>query len=113
IARFYSHTITPELLGLYMDCGPNIAAEYLWTLRNRGLADNSKQTRYYRVHDLAYSFARSGWKQRRLTERRKTYDACQRYLKDFGEDLNALNAEVGNLLGAMQDAHEVKRDDVL
>ncbi len=103
--------VTPELLGRYMN-DPAIE-EALTTLQRRGLAERSSQydKPYYYLHNLAYSYARAIFKRRASRKTSILYPnivyVCLDYAEDAAENLDALDIEIGNLLGAAEAAYDV------
>lgn len=100
---------TPELLSRAMGRDQGEIEEALTTLQRRGLAErssssNDEMAAYY-VHDLAYSYARAiarSHPEYRAAMLRATLD----FLTQHSDDLNGLDAERGNILGAAQAAHD-------
>lgn len=104
---------TPELLARTMARAEASVTEALITLQRRGLADRIRESErsaaFYRVHDLAYSYARAVAGEAEST-RRAALDACRAYAEAHESDLPALEAELPNLLGAA-DAARQRGDD--
>jgi tetratricopeptide (TPR) repeat protein len=105
--RLFVPQVTPELLARGMGRAESEVSETLTALQRRGLAERVRSSEdglaAYRVHDLAYSYART------ITagqDRPAMIEACRAFAADHADDLKALDAEQGNLLGAAQAAQE-------
>lgn len=111
-ALFVSNA-TPELLALCMDRDPAAVAENLALLHRRGLAERLRfpgnNTLCYAVHDLAYCYARANVRLREEDVLR----AVQTYIARHTKNLNALDSEIGNLMGAAQRAQNIRHNDAL
>jgi tetratricopeptide (TPR) repeat protein len=67
---------------------------------------------YYRLHDLAYSYARAMFISRGLSQQ-PVIDACHTYTTNHIDDLAALDVEQSNILEAAEAAHQAGRDAIL
>jgi tetratricopeptide (TPR) repeat protein len=112
--RLFVPQVTPELLARGMSRAESEVGEALTTLQRRGLAERVRPSEdglaAFRVHDLAYSYART------ITagqDRTAIVEACRAFADDHADDLKALDAEQGNLLGAAQAAHETGQREAL
>ncbi len=112
----FAPQVTPELLASAMARDEADVSEALITLQRRGLADRVRESdrsaAFYRVHDLAHSYARAvaGEDDGR---RRAALAACRAYAEAHESDLPALDAELPNLLGAADAARQGGDDGVL
>jgi tetratricopeptide (TPR) repeat protein len=81
-------------------------------LQRRGLTERLRSTEsdvtVYRVHDLTYSYARAN----SLLSKAAAIDACREYTARHTSSLNALDAEIGNLLGAARVAQRIGMPDL-
>lgn len=90
------------------------AESALTTLAHHGLIEHIPPTEnavaHYRLHDLAYSYARA---QNGETEHHRALDACLAYLKHYAEpnlpNFAALHPELSNLLAAADWAFQIGR----
>jgi tetratricopeptide (TPR) repeat protein len=102
---FFTASITPGLLALYLKREPNMVEDTLNRLQRRGLAERSAETAEraaeYRIHDLAYSYAKA---QASDEQRRRALDACfvylERHPKPTTAHFAALRSELDNFFGA-------------
>jgi DNA-binding SARP family transcriptional activator len=108
----FTTSSTPELLALCTRRNEEETEEALINLQRRGLAERVSEAGSdvitYRLHDLAYSFARTNNHFRLSTAQR----ACQVFLKKHQHDFNVLDAEITNLLGATEAARDGKNDEL-
>ncbi len=111
---FFTASATPELLSIYMGRRLADVDDALNRLQRRGLAERVTETDdralEYRIHDLAYSYARS----RADDEARyKALDACLTYLERYKDPTRSnfapLRSELDNFNGAVNWAMSVKR----
>ncbi len=95
---------TPGLLSRCMNRPLAAVDEALTTLQRRGLAERVPESEnslaYYRIHDLAYSFARQVGQRQPMCAPEAVITTCQAYAAEHEADLRALEAELGNILGA-------------
>jgi tetratricopeptide (TPR) repeat protein len=111
---FFTSSATPEMLAIYMERGETEVEDALNRLQRRGLAERvaegSERAVEYRIHDLAFSYAKS---QNSDEARHKALDACltylQRYKEPNGENFAALRSELDNFTGAVNWAMTVSR----
>lgn len=100
----FTPVVTVDLLALCLDQSIVDTEESLNTLYDNGLLNRTPSehqgTRFYRMHDLAYNYARAN---RRLSAG-TVIAACQSFAKDNATDARVLEDEIGNLLGAAQGA---------
>jgi DNA-binding SARP family transcriptional activator len=108
----FTTSCTSELLALCTRRSEEETEEALMNLQKRGLADRVSEAGSdvitYRLHDLAYSFARANNHFRMSTAQR----ACQVFLEKHQHDFNVLDAEITNLLGATETAKDWKNDEL-
>ncbi|MBZ0299256.1 MAG: tetratricopeptide repeat protein [Anaerolineae bacterium] len=101
---------TAELLARTMGLEEALVLDRLEQLTLRGLANPRayKGLSYYRLHDLAYSYARTMFLNKGLK-----YDpaiiACRDYAAHHKDDLDALDIEQSNLLEAAEAANQLDR----
>jgi tetratricopeptide (TPR) repeat protein len=112
--RLFVPQVSPELLARGMGRDETAVGEALTTLQRRGLAERVRQSEEglaaYRVHDLAYSYAKAltaGQDQAVIVE------ACRAFTAEHAGDLKALDAELGNILGAAKAAQDSGSGDAL
>lgn len=102
VGALFAPSCTPELLALCIRRGLEETEEALITLQLRGLAERAVEPGSdvvaYRLHDLAFSFAKAATGLRSHTAMR----ACVAYLERQHHDLDAVEAELANLLAAAQ-----------
>jgi len=114
LGAFFSTSITPEMLGLYMELDATAAEDALNRLQRRGLAervgDSAEREMEYRMHDLAYGYARS---QAKPADQQRALAACLRYLEHYREpnraNFPALRSELDNFMGAIAWAMSAER----
>ncbi len=105
----FAPSVTPALLGTLLRREEEAVEEALfelqsWALSER-IAEPGSDIVRYRMHDLAYAFARHN----RSLRPRSATRACLTYARHRTADLAALDAELPNLLGAAAEA--AHRDD--
>ncbi|MBZ0317291.1 MAG: hypothetical protein K8L91_12785 [Anaerolineae bacterium] len=97
---------TPDLLALCLHQPRDSIVALLSELQRRGLVECLSATGHeltaYRVHDLAYSYAQANTSLAQDT----VIAACREYAALHTHTLSALDAELGNLLGAAFTAYE-------
>jgi tetratricopeptide (TPR) repeat protein len=107
---------TPELLARLLGHPGDRITETLLTLQRRGLAEQVRQAAKnlttFRIHDLAYSYARTIRHSQEQT-REAAIVACRDFTVIHENDLEALDAEHGNIFGAAQKAREMGRLELL
>ncbi len=111
---FFTASATPELLSIYMRQDQTQVEEALNRLQRRGLAERVAETDEraveYRIHDLAYSYAKA---QTTDEQRHRAMDACLEYLRRYkdpvAENFAALRSELDNFIGAVNWAITVER----
>lgn len=100
----FSPGATPQLLALVLRRDPRAAEDALQELTQHGLAERQAQPGkdlvVYRLHDLAYSYARA----REAPRASAAAAAALSFLQEHKDDLEALDAEIANLLGAAEHA---------
>ncbi len=104
---------TSELLALVMGHDETMIRQTLRELRRRGLAErqqlHASPFARYGVHDLAYTYARAN----HHLDRRTVMEACRVYAERYSRAIDALDLEIGNLLGAAQQARQTSDDALL
>ena len=109
----YTPRATAELLACCLRRDTEALEDALFTLVQRGLAERISQSGSdlvsYRVHDLAHSYAKVNKIQRPRTIMR----AGLEYLRKHKDEVEALEIEISNLLGAAQLAKDHNRDEEL
>jgi tetratricopeptide (TPR) repeat protein len=104
---------TPELMARVLGQDEAKTRETLNTIQRRGLADQVKTgSSSYRIHDLAYSYARTIHSTQGGSYER-TILACQAFAADHENDLELLDAEQGNVLGAARTARHLNEFEPL
>lgn len=110
----FAPSATPTLLAHYKKLPENRVEAALTELRRRGLAERVAATDdnalYYRVHDLAFSYAKAASKK---AKRQAVIAACRDYARVHQTDVAALQAELNNLLGAAELARDLNQDEAL
>lgn len=109
----YTASATPELLARCLRREPETVEEALFTLTQRGLAERITQAGSdlvsYRVHDLAHSYARVN----KIQRPRTLISAGLELLKVHKDNVEVLETEIGNLLGAAQKAKDLGKNKEL
>jgi len=107
--RLFAPQATPELLARCLGRDQERVTQALTTLTRRGLAEREPKTdttaAYYRVHDLAHSYART-IVAAEGDPTQTVIDACRTYAVDHAADVEALDADQSNLFGAAEAAHQ-------
>ena len=97
---------TPELLALALQRGVDATEAALYTLVESGLASREAQpgreVAIFRLHDLAWSYARD----RSLLRATSAADRVRQYAEHWTTNMDALEAELPNLLGAAEHARQ-------
>jgi tetratricopeptide (TPR) repeat protein len=103
---------TPELLALSMKRETEAIRDALAQLELRGLvnARTYKDIGYYRLHDLAYSYARTMFLNKGLSHQ-PVVEACRDFTAAHKDDLDALDVEQSNILEAAEAASQSDRED--
>jgi tetratricopeptide (TPR) repeat protein len=114
LGGMFEPSATPELLALVMKLDPRDVDEALGQLELRGLAGISRFNRVkaYRLHDLAYSYARTLFLNKGSGVQ-PVIEACRDYAVGHKDDLDALDVEQSNLLEAAEAASDSSRADLL
>lgn len=112
----FAPSATPELLARYLHEDEAQVKNALTLLQRRGLAEVVKEAEpgvvAYRIHDLAYSYARTIFEARGQGHQ-QSITACLDYVRTHENDLKALDAEQANILGAAQASRETGDKAVL
>jgi len=110
----FEPSASPDLLARVLNKNVSQAAELLAQLESRGLMNSrtSNDRLYYRLHDLAYSYARTMFLNKDWSIAR-VINACCDYAVDYANDLNALDVEQSNLLEAAEAAYQSGQEHVL
>jgi tetratricopeptide (TPR) repeat protein len=107
--RLFAPQATPELLARCLGRDQEQVTQALTTLVRRGLAERVPETdttaAYYRVHDLAHSYARTIAAGQDDTAQ-SVIDACRAYAVDHAADVKVLDANQSNLFGAAEAAQQ-------
>lgn len=113
---FFVPSATPELLARSMQHDASRVEQALLILQRRGLAEQLKSGGSafpaFRIHDLAFSYARTI----QLSQdgrREAAIRACRDFTVAHENDLEALEAEHGNVFGAAQAARETGQLNIL
>lgn len=112
----FAPNATPDLLARYLDLPVERVESALTLLQRRGLAEMTKHSLsghpYYHIHDLAYSYARAIYRERHGAPDRAITVVCD-YASAYENDVDALDVEWSNLLGAAIAARQVNRPEAL
>jgi tetratricopeptide (TPR) repeat protein len=107
--RLFAPQVTPELLARCLRQDQDQVTQALTILVRRGLAEREPETdttaAYYRVHDLAHSYARTIATAEGDTMH-TVIDACRAYAVDHATEVAALHANQSNLFGAAEAAQQ-------
>ncbi len=99
----FTSSCTPELLAGCIRRSEEEIEKALMELQKRGLAERLTEPNSdvvtYRLHDLVFSFTKANCLHLRSST---VIKACKDFLEDHQHDFEMLNAEIGNILGAMQ-----------
>lgn len=99
--------VTVELAARLMGRDETATAGALTVLHRRGLAERAPEAgarpALYRVHDLAYSYAAT-IAARQGRDRGAVVTACRAFVAAHAADIEALDVEIGNILGAAEHA---------
>lgn len=104
IGGLFAPSVTAELLGRVLRRPADQVEEALfelgtWALTER-LVEPGRDVVRYRLHDLAFAFARS----RGTIRTRSAISACKEHAVANASDLAALDADIANLIGAAAEA---------
>lgn len=114
LGGLFEPSATPDLLARVMQLDPHDVRDALDQLELRGLVNLRSLNRvtYFRLHDLAYSYARNLFLNRR-TGPLAVIVACRDYAVSHKDDLDALDVEQSNILEAAEAASDTQHDDLL
>lgn len=103
----FEPTASAELLSLTMSTDPEQTESALNALVQRGLVNDRylQDFRYYQLHDLAYSYARSTFTRKGLSYR-PIIMACRDFATRYSDNLVYLDVEISNILEAAETAYE-------
>jgi tetratricopeptide (TPR) repeat protein len=112
LGGMFEPSSTPELLALAMKLTPREIEDALSQLELRGLvsASSYNAVTFYRLHDLAYSYARTMFLNKGLSHE-AIIEACRDYTAVHKDDLDALEVEQSNILEAAEAAYQSSRVD--
>ncbi len=107
LGGMFEPSSTAELLAMAMKVAPQNIQDALSQLELRGLvsARSYNAVAYYRLHDLAYSYARTMFINQGLSYR-VIIEACRDYAAAHKDDLDALEVEQSNILEAAEAAYQ-------
>lgn len=113
LGGLFEPSATPELLARVMQLDPHDVSDALSQLELRGLVSmrNLNRVAYFRLHDLAYSYARTLFLNRK-SGLLAVIEACRGYAVAHKDDLDALDVEQSNILEAAEAASDTQRDDL-
>jgi tetratricopeptide (TPR) repeat protein len=113
LGGMFEPSATAELLALTMRRNQADVADALVQLELRGLvsANTLSSLICYRLHDLAYSYARTMFLNKGGSHL-AVIEACRDYASAHVADLDALDVEQSNILEAAEAAAQSKRDDL-
>lgn len=102
LGALFAPQSSPELIALLLDEEESKVKKALTTLSRRGITRRRTvfEVPCFRLHELAYSYAASN----PALEHESAILACEHFLKRHQQDLNWLDAERANILGAAQHA---------
>ncbi|ADI14066.1 tetratricopeptide repeat protein [Truepera radiovictrix] len=105
VGALASGSVTPELLAHLLRRDTETAEAALAELHAQALAERvarpGSDTVRYALHDLSYSFAR----QNRALRPQTVVRACSRFVAEHARAFELLDAEIGNLIGALEVAY--------
>ncbi len=112
LGGMFEPSASPNLMARVMGREPAETGAALSELEVRGLVNLRRHAAldYYRLHDLAYSYARTMYLNKGLGFN-QVIDACRGYCVDHTGDLDALDVEQSNILEAAEAAHQTGRED--
>lgn len=107
LGGMFEPTASAELVGRTLDAEADTTAARLDDLVQRGLLvdHHSQSLRYYQLHDLAYSYARTIFTDKGLSNA-PVVAACRDYALAHAADLPHLDIESSNILEAAETAYE-------
>lgn len=113
LGGMFEPSVTPQLLAEVMRQNPQWVVDGLNQLEQRGLVSERyyNAVGYYRLHDLAYSYARTMFVNKGLSHQ-PVIEACQAYSVIHKDDLDALDVEQSNILEAAEEAFRSQQNDV-
>jgi tetratricopeptide (TPR) repeat protein len=113
LGGMFEPSATAELLALAMNLNQEEVEAALAQLELRGLVSASPYTSLvcFRLHDLAYSYARTMFLNKGLSYL-AVVQACRDYAAAHTDDLDALDVEQSNILEAAEAATQSNRDDL-
>jgi tetratricopeptide (TPR) repeat protein len=113
LGGMFEPSSTPELLARVMRHDPQQVGDELNQLEQRGLVSERHYNAvgYYRLHDLAYSYARTMFVNKGLSHQ-PVIEACRAYSLAHKDDLDALEVEQSNILEAAEEAYRSSQNDV-
>ncbi|MBI5668052.1 MAG: tetratricopeptide repeat protein [Chloroflexi bacterium] len=113
LGGMFEPSSTPELLARVMGRNTQTVGDALSQLEERGLVSARKHhhVEYFRLHDLAYSYARTMFMNKGRSHL-PVVEACQMYASAHKDDLDALDVEQSNILEAAETAYHSNQADV-
>ena len=113
LGGMFEPSATAELLALAMSQNQEKVSEALAQLELRGLVSASTYNSLdcFRLHDLAYTYARTMFLNMGL-EHLAVVQACRDYAVAHADDLDELDVEQSNILEAAEAATQSNRDDL-
>lgn len=113
LGGMFEPSTTPELFAAVMRYNPPQVVDGLNQLEQRGLVSERQYNAigYFRLHDLAYSYARTMFVNRGLSHQ-PVIEACREYSVVHKDDLDALDVEQSNVLEAAEEAYRLNQNDV-
>ncbi len=113
MGTLFTPSCTPELLNFCLQREVGIIEDALMELAQRALADRvveaGSDVITYRLHDLAFSFAKANKNLRRAT----LLKACFGFTRKYYEHFEEMEAEIGNVLGSLETAKDQGQNNVL
>lgn len=107
LGGMFEPTVTGELMSRVMSQELSETGSALDDLVQRGLLNDrqNNELRYYQLHDLAYSYARTSYNSKGLSYQ-PVLEACRDFADEYAGELPYLDVEISNLLEAAETAHE-------
>ncbi len=113
MGTLFTPSCTPELLNLCLEREIGVVEDALMELAQRALAERVTEAGSdvitYRLHDLAFSFAKANKNLRRAT----LLKACFEFIREHYEHFEEMEAEIGNVLGGLETLRDQGQDEVL
>jgi tetratricopeptide (TPR) repeat protein len=108
LGSMFEPSATVDLLARVLQAAPDAVDQHLLELVERGLVSERQRAgvRYFHLHDLAYSYARTLHGNLR-NQPQRIVSACREFASAHAGDLLDLDVEFGNLLEAAETAEQI------